>query len=331
MLLQSIKFKNLKALRDTTLELQPLTVLVGPNGSGKSTVFNLLRTVKAFAPGGRRPAPAHGLRDPIRSVQALTRAGAASAEFSLSGGMSFTASIMAEDHVKMEPTNDQLTDWCHQLQLFDVQPEAIAQSKQLSPNPSLLETGENLVTCLDQLRDQNPEGFERFNATLAEWLPEFDRVLFDTPEEGTRSLILRTQEGHKIPADSLSSGTLVSLLLIALTHLPSTPSLIGIEEPDRGLHPRMLRLLRDVMERLAYPDRFGDERPPIQVIATTHSPYFIDQFKDYPEQVVVANKSGLDVTFSRLNKQPHLLDIIQDTSLGEAWYSGILGGVPLVP
>ena len=32
----------------------------------------------------------------------------------------------------------------------------------------------------------------------------------------------------------------------------------------------------------------GEKRPPIQVIATTHSPYLLDLYRDHPEEVVLA-------------------------------------------
>ncbi len=45
-MIESIEFKNFKALRDTTLPLGPLTILVGPNGSGKSTVLQALELLR---------------------------------------------------------------------------------------------------------------------------------------------------------------------------------------------------------------------------------------------------------------------------------------------
>jgi ABC-type Mn2+/Zn2+ transport system ATPase subunit len=39
---QFIEFKNFRVLRDTTLPLQPFTLILGPNGSGKSTALQAL-------------------------------------------------------------------------------------------------------------------------------------------------------------------------------------------------------------------------------------------------------------------------------------------------
>src|SRR5690242_6508938 len=45
-MIQSIRFANFKALRDTALPLQQFTLLVGANGSGKSTVLQALEALR---------------------------------------------------------------------------------------------------------------------------------------------------------------------------------------------------------------------------------------------------------------------------------------------
>ena len=82
------------------------------------------------------------------------------------------------------------------------------------------------------------------------------------------------------------------------------------------------------MYRLAYPESFGESRDPVQVIATTHSPYMLDQFRDHPEEIVIAQKVEDNVRFDRLSERKDLDEILHDAHLGEVWYSGILGGVP---
>jgi predicted ATPase len=154
--------------------------------------------------------------------------------------------------------------------------------------------------------------------------------LFDTPQEGHRAFRLRTRIGnHSIPADELSQGTLLALTMLTLAYLPQPPSLIGLEEPDRGIHPRLLREVRDALYRLAYPESFGETRPPVQVVATTQSPYFLDLFREHPEEIVIAEKKGLEAEFVALTAHPHIEEILADAPLGEVWYSGVLGGVPV--
>jgi hypothetical protein len=89
-----------------------------------------------------------------------------------------------------------------------------------------------------------------------------------------------------------------------------------------------MRQVYDAMIRLSNPSSTGDTRAPVQVIATTHSPYFLDLFRDHPEDVVMADKGDNSATFHRLTDISHYEDIMHDASLGDAWYTGILGGVP---
>ena len=143
---------------------------------------------------------------------------------------------------------------------------------------------------------------------------------------------LRTREGHHaIDAGDLSQGTLLALAILTIAYLPDPPPLVCFEEPDRGIHPRLLRDVRDALYRLAFPQDFGEQRDPVQVVATTHSPYMLDLFKDRPEEIVIAEKIGQDGRFSRLADRDDLDEILQDAHLGDLWFSGVLGGVPSEP
>jgi len=58
-------------------------------------------------------------------------------------------------------------------------------------------------------------------------------------------------------------------------------------------------------------------RTPVQVIATTHNPYFLDLFRDHPDEIVIAEKVGLDAKFSRLSDRADLEEILGDGDYGE--------------
>src|SRR5204862_7580884 len=108
--------------------------------------------------------------------------------------------------------------------------------------------GDYLANVLDRLRDQSPERFEAVNKELRQWLPEFDTILFGTPSQGQRSISLRMKHsGAAIQARDLSQGTLQALAILTIAYLPDPPRIIGIEEPDRGIHPRLLRQVRDAL------------------------------------------------------------------------------------
>lgn len=214
--------------------------------------------------------------------------------------------------------------------VFSFAPEVLAQPSTLQKTLEIGPNGSNLPSVLTTLQDQSPERFEALNKDIAQWLPEFDRILMDTPQVNSRAFMLRTRIGkHPLRASSLSQGSLLALALLTLSHIPEPPTLIGIEDPDRGMHPRLLRDLLDAIHRLSHPEEFGDDRAAVQVVLTTHSPYLLDLFRDRLEDVVVVEKVGLNSTLKRLSTIPHVEEIIRDAHLGEVWFNGILGGVPV--
>jgi predicted ATPase len=164
---------------------------------------------------------------------------------------------------------------------------------------------------------------------LIRGMPEFARIEFDRAGAAEIGLALRLRdENSLVSAENLSQGTLYLLGMMALAFHPAPPSVVCIEEIDRGIHPRMLREVRDLLYRLSYPEASGSSRPSVQVIATTHSPYLLDLFRDHPEEVVISHKQGNAAHFERLADRSDLPDLLAEGSLGDIWFSGILGGVP---
>ena len=86
--------------------------------------------------------------------------------------------------------------------------------------------------------------------------------------------------------------------------------------------------MRDALYRLSYPRSFGLEHAPVQIVTTTHSPYFIDLFREHPEEIVLSQKQGRAARFERLTERADLPELLREGSLGDIWFSGILGGVP---
>lgn len=105
---------------------------------------------------------------------------------------------------------------------------------------------------------------------LVDWLselcaPELANIEFSSTELGDVMLVLVEKDGRRIPARSLSDGTLRFLgEMIALRSAPRG-SLLLMEEIENGLHPTRAYLLVQAMEAAI-------EARDLQVIATTHSP-----------------------------------------------------------
>lgn len=364
-MIKFIDFKNFKALRDARLPLSRFTLIVGPNGSGKSSAMQAISM--ASTPGDipfsdvatanlQHIADAlvsitinwvlddHSLdssRKKINHPRLMTPIPSDAFDASINlrswwqrkGNVPSRGGPDTEANFALETISTQeIFKKLASFRIFSFDAQALAEAVLLRPKAELAPNGSNLAGVLENLRDSEPERFEALNEELRRWLPEFDRVLFDTPAQGQKALLLRTRAGqHKIKATDLSHGTLFALAFLTITYLPNPPAIMCFEEPERGIHPRLLREIRDAMYRLCYPEEYGDRRSPVQVIATTHSPYLLDLYKDYPEEIVIAHKDEAGIHFERLSEKPDFSEFLQDAPLGEVWYSGVLGGVPLKP
>ena len=139
---------------------------------------------------------------------------------------------------------------------------------------------------------------------------------FDVRVEGGTVQVFFTEGDYTIPATRLSDGTLRYLCLLAILCDPDPPPLIGIEEPELGLHPDILPKLADLLVK-------ASERT--QLIVTTHSDVLVDALTEYPETVVVCEKELGQTVMKRLERE-RLAHWLEDYRLGELWTSGELGG-----
>lgn len=329
MFLKAIRFQNYRAFKSAELALAPLTILIGPNSSGKTSALSAISTMAKLAKG-ENLAPHQLLPIGMEGVQGA--APGLEAVWDNSGLTRFIWPLNRAPHLdsKGDPLAQQHVNRLGSGRVYALDPAQIAANVMLTKTLEIQENGAGLPAVLTTLQDQWPERFELLNRDLRHWLPEFDRILFDTPTTGQRAITLRTASGsHIVPTGKLSAGTLLSLTLLSISHLPTPAGIVGLEEPDHGIHPRLLRGLKDSLLRLTAPAAFDDNREPVQVIVTTHSPYLVDLFHDELDAVVVTHKEGLYANLSRLIDFPNVTEIVKDTALGEAWYSGILGGVPV--
>jgi predicted ATPase len=349
-MIEAIEFTNFKALRKTTLPLAPFTLLLGPNGAGKTTVLQAIRAITVAAATQMRIQPPEGGQGTLSWGQSLLSITAEDrqapvgitlrlrwkerlvlATLEWHPNIQVPMKFQSEDGSILQSPDAALLQWLAQMRIFTLDYFAIANPVPVSSG-SLQSNGGGLAAVLDDLKDNYPERWEALLNEMCQWLPEYDYIQFDKPQQGQKGIVLRTRRGgHRIPAQDLSQGTLIALVLLTLAYLPNPPSLIGLEEIDRGLHPRLLRHLQDAIYRLSYPESCGEVRPAIQVIATTHSPYLLDMYRDHPEEVILAQKEGLEVTMKRLTDVEHYEDILGDSPLSEVWYSGVLGGVSVKP
>jgi predicted ATPase len=149
-------------------------------------------------------------------------------------------------------------------------PEAGAQER-LSP------TGDNLPNVIQYLKEQHPQRLEEILKTLSVRIPRLEKVEASIMQDGRLLLEIKDAPfSHPILAKFASDGTLKLLAYLTVLYDPSPPQLVGIEEPENHLHPRLL-------PQLAEECRAASANT--QLMVTTHSPFFVDSLK--PEELWV--------------------------------------------
>ena len=139
---------------------------------------------------------------------------------------------------------------------------------------------------------------------------------FDVSIEGGTVQVFFTEGDFTIPATRLSDGSVRYLCLLAILCDPEPPPLIGLEEPELGLHPDLLPTLADLL--VAAPQR-------TQLLVTTHSDILVDALTERPDAIVICEKQDGRTAMRRLSPdevQPWLTKY----RLGQLWTRGQLGG-----
>lgn len=321
----SIDFKAFKILREARIELAPFNLVIGPNGSGKTSVIEAIRRLRSLAalPVTTEPPP-EGSR-----IARLT--------FGFSpphAGISVQLACKPDlecDGIRLEGSEQALTGWpalaarLHTIRFHALDHTAMARPSSLDAPARLSEDGSNLAAAMYALKVSDPAVFESISGEFRRILPEFSTIETVASGDYIKLEFGFVGEDHRIGAGDLSQGTIALLGVLFLSAASPRPAMLCIEEIDRGLHPRVLREARDALYRLSHP---AEGEAVCQVLATTHSPYLLDLFRDQLEEVIVAEKAGARASFRRLSDLADVKDLLADASLGDLWFSGVLGGVP---
>lgn len=326
-MIASIAFRNFKALRNTSLALTPFNLVIGPNGSGKTSLIEAFLRLRTLSKLPLSDAPG-----------VAQKADGPEIEFRFNpphDGIAARLGCVSEtvcDVLQITPHGAAgwaaLRDDLGGIRRYVLDHTTMGEPVARQTGGELASDGGNLAAVFAVMHQQAPDAFTAMTAELLRIMPEFRSVEIAERTDDRVELGLRLAEGALLPAHELSQGMLYLLAVLALAFDPTPPRLMCIEEIDRGIHPRMLREVRDALYRLSHPQAYKLARAPVQIVTTTHSPYFIDLFREHPDEVVISHKHGRAARFERLTDREDLPELLREGSLGDIWFSGILGGVP---
>lgn len=182
------------------------------------------------------------------------------------------------------------------------------------PQERLSETGDNLSNVIQYLQEQYPDRLDKILTILSERVPRLEKVDAELMTDGR--LLLKIKDvpfEQPILAKFASDGTLKMLSYLTLLYDPEPPQLIGIEEPENYLHPRLLSGLAEECHEVS---AFS------QLMITTHSPHFINEFRPNEVWVLYRNEQGFTVC-KRTSDMQGIKEFLETgAKLGQLWMEG---------
>jgi predicted ATPase len=185
------------------------------------------------------------------------------------------------------------------------------------------EDGGLTAVVLAALRLTEDAAFDRISQGMRRLVPSLRRIGFTPADfrpptnrnpEVSSKLYFDFQGAQYVPAHHASQGTLVALALLTVLHGHNRPSVILLDDFDHSLHPRaQMELVRMIKELLAL-DEFKDT----QIVATTHSPFVLDEVS--PSEVIAfALRDDGTVAAKPLSEHPDAPRVNGSLKAGELW------------
>ena len=192
------------------------------------------------------------------------------------------------------------------------------------PRERLSANGKNISNVLYYLHLKHPDILEKITAQMRRWVPALADIVTEITSD--ERLLLRFKDApfeKPLRGRYMSDGTMRLAALLTLLYEPDATGLLGIEEPENELHPRLL-------PRLA--EELGKASENRQLLVATHSPFLLDALA--PEQVWILHRGPDGYTqATRTADIPNVKELVEDGSpLGYLWTSNFFTvGDPLAP
>lgn len=191
----------------------------------------------------------------------------------------------------------------------------IRKVSEFSTDTRLRNSGTNLTQILNFLKLDHSFDFERIENAFHNVNPNFKSIEISNLY-GQSYLNLRENNiSRAIGAQHISDGTLRFLLLESIFYNPMRGNMVAIDEPERGMHPDMIRSVSEMMKYAS-----ADS----QIIVATHSPHLLNQFE--LKDILVFEKDRYNKTVVNKVTEDDFPDYEGEYLPGQMWLMGLIGG-----
>ena len=182
------------------------------------------------------------------------------------------------------------------------------------PQERLSQTGDNLPNVIQYLGEQHPDRLRDILDALARRIPRLERVQTELLADGRLLLQLKDAPfDEPILSKFVSDGTLKMLAYLTVLYDPAPAQLVGIEEPENQLHPKLLLPLAEEAREAA--NR-------CQVLVTTHSPFFVDGLRPEELWVLYRGEDGYSRAARASDMSRVTAQVRAGGLLGSLWMEG---------
>lgn len=320
--LQRLRIQNFKSLVDLEIvNPNPFTVFVGPNAAGKSNIFEALELWNYILKFSLNSTRLFGRSDSANfnshtySINFETDISNRLLQWEidmLSGnGIGRIEEIETHSPEKLKEYPDVYQFVYGFLRLFIRNSDL--EKINYNDSERLTISARNLEKVLKRvLKEENTK--EEFLEWVQLFIPEFENIEIHTDSISGDDNFLIYEKHSKKPFNKslISDGTYNILALLTAVFQSDEPQFLCIEEPENGLHPKVVKELVNFF-------RSQCEEKGHYIWLNTHSQTLVSQLK--PEEIIVVNKKEGATQIKQFKEED-----FHGLSMDEAWLTNALGG-----
>lgn len=345
-MLDKIEIKGYKSIKELSLEIEPINILIGSNGSGKSNLlsfFSFLENI--YKQNLQRYVALQGGVDKFLH-KGSKQTSEISAKVSLKdNAYSFrlepaeTGFIFIEEgawyynhmnnlavytsEAKIKTTTSfriryiqEYLESIRKYHFHDTGPNSpfTRLSNLASDRFILYEDGRNLAAFLYEIRANYKKHYNFIIRIIQSVAPYFSDFYLEADTNGNIGLFWKSKYSSTIySVNDFSDGTLRFIALTVLFMQPNLPSTIIIDEPELGLHPFAINKLSALIKSAA--------KKGTKIILATQSTDLISHFE--PEDIVTVDLIEGASKFQRLSNAS-LEKWLADYTIDDLWKRNII-------
>lgn len=202
------------------------------------------------------------------------------------------------------------------LRIYDFDPKQLKKSSSIISSKTLAEDGSNMASVLQTLL-KSKRTRESLTLLLKSILPFISDISVENNLDQSVSYKIKEQYSkHAFYANFLSDGTVsIVAVIIALCFENQSPIII-LEEPERNIHPQLLRKLLEIMNSVLTHK---------QIILTTHNPEVLKHSDIHKLRFVQRSSEGFTIVTKPSDSESVKCFVQNDLGVEDLFLQDLLG------